>query len=120
MLFRSQTQQEIENQLLNLIICIEAFLTPKEATPIGTAIAEGVAIILATGLDRKIRLKKRIKEIYGMRSAISHGGRKAILQSDLEELRSVAGDFIMTMISRKEEFKSRQDLLVWIETQKFG
>lgn len=72
----SLTQDEIENQLLNMITCLETLLTPRDGTPIGTAIAENVAILIRTGYEDRITLKKKVQEIYRSRSAVSHGGRK--------------------------------------------
>jgi hypothetical protein len=116
----SQTQSETENEFLCLVTCLETFLTPRDGNPIGTAIAEGVAIIIATGLENRKYLKKRVKDFYRMRSAVSHGGRKAILDTDLAELRAIARKLTMVMIERKDEFQSQQSLLNWIEDQKLG
>ena len=53
----AQNQQEVENKFINLITCLEAFLTPRDGNPIGTAIAEGVAIFLASDVENRKRLK---------------------------------------------------------------
>ncbi|MBA4312132.1 MAG: hypothetical protein C0417_05840 [Chlorobiaceae bacterium] len=119
-LANSQIQEENENKLLNLITCLETFLTPRDGDPIGTFIAEGVAILLADDLESKIRLKKRVKELYHLRSAVSHGGRKAILDSDLVELENITGALTMTLIDRMEEFQSHKALFDWIESKKLG
>ena len=39
----SRRQVESENRLLNLMVCLESFLTPEGRTPVAHAIAEGVA-----------------------------------------------------------------------------
>lgn len=116
----SLTQPEIENQLLNMITCLETLLTPRDGNPIGTAIAEGVAILIRTGVENRKILKKKVQEIYRLRSAVSHGGKKEIFESDVKELREISRTLIMTMIKRKDEFKSQKELLNWIEEQKFG
>lgn len=116
----SLTQHEIENQLLNMITCLETLLTPRGSNPIGTAIAEGVAILIRTGVENRIILKKKVQEIYRLRSAISHGGKKEIFESDVKELREISKTLIKTMIKRKDEFKSQKELLDWIEKQKLG
>lgn len=116
----SQTEFEIENKFLSLIICLETFLTPRDGNPIGTAIAEGVAILITTGLENRKRLKKRIKKLYQMRSAVSHGGYKAIFDTDLAELRAIAGTLTKLMIDQKDEFPTQKALLEWIEDQKLG
>jgi len=116
----SQTQEESENKLLNLITCMETFLTPRDGNPIGTFIAEAVAILLADNLENRKRLKKRVQELYRLRSAVSHGGRKAILDTDLSELEKISGILTMTLIKRMDEFPTHKALFEWIESKKLG
>jgi hypothetical protein len=116
----SQIQQDLENKLLNLITCLEALLTPDDGNPIGTAIAEGVAFIVADDVEKRTRIKKSVKHLYNKRSAISHGGQKVVLESDLSELQQIAGTLIMILIDRKDEFNSKKNLLDWIEAKKFS
>jgi hypothetical protein len=116
----SQTQPELGNKLLSLMTCLETFFTPKDGNPIGTAIAEGVAILVTDGIENRRRVKQKIKDYYRMRSGISHGGRKAILESDLAVLERITQIVTEQMINRRSEFLTRQALLDWIEEQKLG
>jgi len=116
----SQTQFGKANELLTLATCLETFLTPLGDDPVAGAIAEGVAIIVANGLEDRKRLKKKIETIYRMRSEVSHGGRKAILDRDLAELRGIARKLTMAMIEQKDEFPTQRALLDWIEDQKLS
>lgn len=116
----SLTQYEIENQLLNLIICMETLLTPRDGNPISTAIAEGIAFLLTTGFEKRKVLKEKVKDIYKLRSAVSHGGKKEILESDVKELNKIVRKLIVIMIKRKDEFKSQKEVLNWIEGQKLS
>jgi len=115
----SQKQNELENQLLNLITALETLLTPKDNSPIQKSIAEGVAFLMGRSVENRIKLNKRIKEFYGLRCALSHGGKKNILEADLDELQLIVGNLIMVMINKLEDFKSQEDLLNWIEKEKF-
>jgi hypothetical protein len=47
----SQADQEPENQVLNLITCLETFFTANNQDPIVNTVAEGVAFTLASMLD---------------------------------------------------------------------
>ncbi len=78
-----QFQFESENKLLSLITALESLLTPKDGNPIGTAIAEAVAIICSDELAARKRIKARFKDLYRNRSAVSHGGHKSVMDSDL-------------------------------------
>ena len=86
----SQTQFEKENKFLNLMTCLETLLTPSGMALISPSlanqVAEGVARLLTTELEDRIALKKRVHALYGMRSGASHGGQKAIQETDVLDL----------------------------------
>jgi hypothetical protein len=113
-------QKEPENELLNLVTCLEAFLTPDDNNPIGTAIAEGVALLLEKALEERKKLKKKVKDVYAKRSGVSHGGKKAVLDSELSELREVTRKLIRRMISHNKAVQSKKQLLEMIEEMKLG
>lgn len=116
----AQAQAEPENALLNLVTCLETFLKPAKADPITATIAEGVAILTAAGLDARKRRKARVKAFYGMRSRLTHEGDGAVLQADLAELTGIALDLVVTMIRRRDEFRTQEDLRNWVEDQKLA
>lgn len=113
-------QNDLENKFLNLITAIETLLTPRDGNPIGTAIAEGVAIILTKGVDNRKSLKKEVQRLYRLRSAVSHGGKKEILDEDFKSLREIVHSLIIEVINMDASFQSQIDLLSWIEEQKFS
>jgi hypothetical protein len=81
----SQTRTENSDKLLNLITCLEIFLSPGSG-PIIQNVSEGVAMIIDdNAVDRK-RTKDRISEIYSLRSSLSHHGKGEVLNLDLLEL----------------------------------
>jgi hypothetical protein len=116
----SMCQGEAENELLSLTTCLETFLTPKDGNPIGTAIAEGIAILLGTGLEERKRLKKRVKDLYGKRSGVSHGGHKAVLEADLTVLRDIAKRLIFKVVELCTRLNSPKELLELIEDAKLA
>ena len=77
--FSSAIQQpEIENAFLCLIIALETVFKAEPGNPIANSVAEGVALLLSSDLEPRKRLKKTMKEYYGMRSGVSHGGKKQL------------------------------------------
>jgi hypothetical protein len=114
----AQAQFENENALLNLVTCLETFLKPAKDDPITATIAEGAAILTATGLEERKRRKNRVKAFYGMRSRLTHEGHGEILSSDLAELTGIARDLTVQMIRRKDEFLTQESLRNWIDDQK--
>jgi hypothetical protein len=116
----SQTQVEIENEFLNLTTCLEVFFTPKGRDPISNSIAEGVALVLSKDLIERKNLKRRVKELYGYRSKVSHGKHISILNKDLDDLKQISMFLLVKMVERKEEFASIEDLINWLEEQKLS
>jgi len=120
----SQTQFEKENEFLNLMTCLETFLTPSGAALISPSlanqVAEGAARLLTTELENRKALTKRIQSLYGMRSGVSHGGQKAILETDLADLRNIAKELIFQMIERKDKFLTHKALLKWLDERRLA
>jgi len=116
----SVAQTEIKNKFLNLLTSIESLLTPKDGEPIANAIAEGVAFVLGDDLEKRRHLKKQMKGLYGLRSSLSHGGQKEILDADLSHLQDIAGKLLVWAIKQVDNFKSHQELFDWIDEQKFS
>jgi hypothetical protein len=114
----SDVEPTNENKFLNLITAMEVLFTPRDRDPISTSVAEGVAFVLATTRGDWKTIKKRLKALYGKRSAVSHRGSRAILDAEVAELRSVAANVVRGLVSRTAEFATRDQLLEWIEDQK--
>lgn len=114
------TQLELENQVLNLLMSLESLLTPKDSNPIGTAIAEGVAWIIGNDIETRKRIKKRVQELYRIRSGVAHGGKKTVQPSEVEDLTNICGNVLASLIPRHAEFKSQKALLEWIEERKLS
>jgi hypothetical protein len=109
----SQMQVEGENELLNLITCLETFLADGKF--ITNTVAVGAAHLLATQLETRKVLKKILQDLYGMRSGVSHGGQKTILEQNLADLRAIAKELIFQMIKRKDEFPTQKSFTAWLE-----
>src|SRR6266567_4593363 len=118
------TEFEKENEFLNLMTCLETFLTPSGTTLISPSlanqVAEGTARLLTAELKNRVALKERVKSLYGTRSGVSHGGEKAILESDLADLGSIAKELIFQMIERKDEFPTHKTLLKWLDERRLA
>lgn len=114
----AQETIEKEQAFLNLIICLETLLTPKNRDPIANAIAEGVAFILCEELEGRKSIKRFIKKLYKKRSGISHGGHVEILDVDFLRIRNICRGLLEQMIKKKDEFSSQEMLSEWIENQK--
>lgn len=119
-LANSTIDNERENSFLNLIVCLETFLTPGNRDPIASSIGEGVAFALADDLDNRKSIKKKVKGFYNKRSGISHGGDKSVHLSELIYLQRLTISFTIWLIKKIDDFESVNDLLNWVEEQKLS
>jgi Apea-like HEPN len=116
----AQAQYEKENALLNVVTCLEAFLKPAESDPITAAIAEGVAILTAQGVEARKAMKQRVREFYRMRSRLSHGGQGSVSDAELGEVIEIALNLTVQMIGRKDEFESQAALRSFVDDKKLA
>ena len=71
-------------------------------------------------VENRKKLKKRIQELYRLRSAVSHGGKKNVYEADVTELQVIVGGLIMNLIDKLNDFNDHKALFDWIESQKLG
>ncbi len=114
------SQSELESKLLNLIVALETLLTPRDGAPIAATIAENVALIFADNVENRKKIKKRVKELYRLRSAISHGGLKSIQEKDVDDLEYLCRCVITLIFEKAVKFNKQQDLLDWLDELKFS
>lgn len=112
------TQHELSNAFLFLIVALESLFKPERGNSIGGAIAESVAFIMADNLDGRKQIISKVRDYYGKRSGVAHGGNKSISDSELFTLMSIAGSTIMVVIEKLKEFNSQKELMNWIEEMK--
>lgn len=116
----AQNQFEATNKILNLVTSFETLLKPAAGDPISATIAEGVAILTATGLDERRTRKRRVRYFYGLRSTLTHEGQGEITGKEVRELSGIAQTLIVKVLARKDEFKTQEDLRNWVDDQKLG
>ncbi|MGA7669717.1 MAG: hypothetical protein WBW04_04805 [Nitrolancea sp.] len=116
----SLNQSAEENRLLSLITSLEALINTGHGEPIRSSISEGAALLIYSDLDHRLETKKHILHMYQRRSAISHGGKLEILETELRRLETIAGEAISRLIQRRDEFRSRADLANWLERKRLS
>jgi len=81
-----------------------------------------VAFLLDDKYEERKEIKKRMKELYSVRSKIVHHGDVDITRYDLRYLTDVTQYVIISLILRKDELgiKSKEDLYEWFEKQKLS
>lgn len=115
----SKVQAATDDRFLNLVTCLETFLSTGEGN-ITQNVAEGVVMFFAVSVSERVRLKKELQRLYGTRSKLSHGVHTEILPDDLYLLDDLTKCFLVAMIEHREKFHSKQDLLRFLEQQRLG
>jgi hypothetical protein len=73
----------------------KAIITPS----IVHQISESIALILGSSVDERLKLEKRVKELYELRSNIVHSGNKDINQADYKTLLEIARSVIIKILT---------------------
>ena len=115
----AKVQTSAADRFLNLVRCLETFLTTGEGN-ITQSVAEGVVMFFAVPVAERLRLKKGLQDLYKIRSKLSHGEHVDILPDDLYQLDDLTKSFLIAMIDFRDRFQSRQDLLKYLEAQRLS
>lgn len=115
----SQTQVELQNRLLNLITAIETVLTENRGG-ITVQVAESLALLIGHSFEERMQIKCFVSNMYGARSAVSHGGKKSLIESDVSKLRGMVARMITTLVSHRDQWNSKNQLNDWLERKRLG
>lgn len=99
------------------------FDEPKMINPsIASQISEWVALILGDNFIERVRIEKKVKELYRIRSSIAHGTNKEISKKLLYEAFCVVKSLIIKMLTnaKLKEMTSLSGLSEWIKEKKYG
>lgn len=111
---------DADYRLVSGIVCLETLLVPKDREPSSNYVAESAAFLLGTDRQERRRIKARIKELYGVRSAIAHGAAKTVIERDISELTVIAGEVIQRVLRLSGETETPEDLYDRLEEIKFS
>jgi len=109
------TQNENSNSFLFLIVALESIFKAHRGNSIGGTVSESVAFLLSDNLHGRKQLISKVRDYYGKRSGVAHGGRKTIADNELHTLIYIVFATIMTVIKKSSEFNSQEELMNFIE-----
>lgn len=114
------TQDENSNAFLFLIVALESLFKPEKGNSIGGTVAESVAFLMSDNLEGRKKVISIVRDYYGKRSGVAHGGKKSISDIDRFTLVNIAGTSIMKAIQKLSDFTSQKQFMNWIEDQKLS
>lgn len=109
------TQNENSNSFLFLIVALESIFKPQRGNSIGGTVAESVAFLLSDNLDGRKQLLSIVRDYYGKRSGVAHGGNKTIADQELFTLIYIVFTTIKAVIDKSTKMKSQKELMNFIE-----
>jgi hypothetical protein len=116
----AQTQNDTENSFVSLAISLEVLCGPEADEPAGSTISDNVALLACDGVDSRIAMKQKVRDLYRLRSKISHGRGSGISDKDLVSLRDVVVSVIKSAMSLRDNWQDRAEFTRWLERKKFS
>ncbi len=109
-------------RLLKLFTSLEAVLNFNNEEKITETIAERAAMIITDDYNIRIKIKKRIKDIYDDRSKMVHQGVTYASKCDLDCLTDYIREVLYKLIELKKErsFNNKEQLRAYIEEIKLS
>lgn len=124
---RASVESDDSKAVLQYIISIEALLHTEESSPIKPSIislmSDMVAFLLGDTYEQRISYKTYVRELYNIRSAISHGGSKLNVSTINLHTALVLCHKIIRKIITAEPYKScltKKELCLCLENLKYG
>jgi len=112
-------QDALENKITSYITAIEMFFSSRGA-PIRRDIAEGCAVMLGTSLEDRKELAEEMSELYGLRSAISHQGKKIEDERAERRLRVISINLLAKAARMSSRCTSINDFRDWLQERRLS
>ena len=112
--------------IIQYVFAIENLLMYNEGkiiTPsIVSQLSESLAFILGSNLEERKRITKEFRDVYTVRSAITHGGNKVVDYRNLENAMLLSRGLITNLLTNPIFFplKTLKALFDWTTIQKFS
>ncbi|WP_316674894.1 HEPN domain-containing protein [uncultured Tolumonas sp.] len=116
----SLIQDETGNSFLFLIAALESLFKQKSGNSITGTVSECVALMLANTLESRKSLVKLMRDYYGKRSAVAHGGKKTISDNDLNTLTYIVLSTISFCVKNIPKFRNQDMFMDWFDDLKFS
>lgn len=124
---RASVESDDSKAVLQYIISIEALLHTEESSPIKPSIisllSDMVAFLLGDTYEQRISYKNYVRELYDVRSTISHGGSKLNVSTiNLHTALILCHKIIRKIITTEpyRSFQTKKDLCICLGNLKYG
>ena len=95
------TRSRLEDQLIDLVIALEALFSPGKEGELRFRISQRAAILLGNNPTEKLEIAGFIKKMYDARSKLVHEGKSPFLNGDLSNVEVIKlGNYVRNSILR--------------------
>ena len=101
-------------------IALESILVgADEKTDITYKLSIRCSPLLSDNFEKRSKIKKRISDLYAIRSAIVHRGNIDFTDTDLNDMRNITQNALVALTVREEfkDFSQKQELNAWFEAK---
>lgn len=123
-----QSYNEISpsSAFLKSAIALEILFTHNEKTLINASIlsqiSESIALLLGDGLDERLEIESKVKNLYSMRSAIAHAGKTQVAQEDLLTIFHLSRQVVIEIMTNQslKDLKSVSEVHAHLKSCKYS
>ncbi|PAK36782.1 HEPN domain-containing protein [Peribacillus simplex] len=119
--------EEPARALTQYVFALEALLQFQQrgsmvSPSITYQMTEFAAFIIANDLNSRLNIEKMIKNVYGRRSAIAHGGSHEVSDTDLYDALFLLKYLITTLTTNEafKDFKTIEEVSEWVKIKKYS
>jgi len=117
---KSCIAQSLTEKLLYAVLTLECVLLQDESESLQKHIGERMAFMIGKSLDHRIAIAANYKKAYALRSGVVHHGRQITEESILNEFMPNAWFTLNWIVENFEKFKSKQEMIEYIDDMKFN
>lgn len=109
----AERQEQLENRITSYVTGLEMFFS-AQGSPIVRDVSEGVAYALGANLGERKRIRDLVTKLYGLRSKVSHEGRRSVVEAETRELKMLTINFLARMSRLSWRFSAKEHVSAWI------
>jgi hypothetical protein len=108
------------NKLLSLTIAAETLFPSGGRGRIAFGCAEGVAFVLETDPDGRRHVRQSFRSLYNRRGDVAHEGSTVVSEREVWTLANLVAGTLLSLVGRRGEFETTQDLADWVDSQRLA
>ena len=107
----------LEDRFLQYAIALECLFLPEGSRELTYRLSLRIAKLIGTQLDERIEITKTVRDLYGSRSRIVHGGTYETTEDDCKQIGTIAKESVISLLGNPEisTFNNAKELERWFQ-----